>query len=71
MPKLNWLDWLAIVLVIIGGINWGLVGLFGVDLIRSIFGDMTVLSRIIYVLVGFSAVYLAVISPGLRRELIS
>ena len=45
------------VLLIIGGLNWGLVGLFGWDVIASIFGQMTMLSRIIYVLIGLSAVY--------------
>jgi uncharacterized membrane protein YuzA (DUF378 family) len=57
MNKLNVLDWIALVLVIVGGLNWALVGLFGFDLVAAIFGDMSVLSRIVYVLVGLSAVY--------------
>lgn len=48
---------IALTLVVIGGINWGLVGLFGFDLVAAIFGNMSVLSRIIYILVGISAVY--------------
>jgi uncharacterized membrane protein YuzA (DUF378 family) len=48
---------IAVILLLIGGLNWGLVGLFKVDLIASIFGDMSMLSRIIYVLVGLAAVY--------------
>ncbi len=44
----------ATVLVIIGAINWGLVGLFGLDLVASIFGEGSVLARIIYVLVGLA-----------------
>ena len=44
-------------LLIIGGLNWGLVGLFGFDLVATIFGEMSVLSRIVYVLVGLSALY--------------
>jgi hypothetical protein len=55
--KLNIIDWIAIVLLVIGGINWGLVGFFGFDLVAAIFGTMTVLSRIIYALVGIAAVY--------------
>jgi len=48
----------AWVLVIIGAINWGLVGFFKYDLVASIFGDMSTLSRIIYDLVGLSGLYL-------------
>lgn len=65
--KLNTIDWIALILVIIGGLNWGLVGLFQFDLVKSIFGDMTVLSRIIYVLVALSAIYFAVISTKLSK----
>ena len=57
MNKLNVLDWVALVLVIVGGLNWALVGLFSFELVATIFGDMSVLSRIVYVLVGLSAVY--------------
>ena len=46
---------IAQVLLIVGGLNWGLVGLFEFDLVAAIFGDMTALSRIVYVLVGISA----------------
>jgi hypothetical protein len=48
------------VLVIIGGLNWGLVGLFNFDLIAAIFGQKSVVSRIIYVLVGLAAVIVCV-----------
>ena len=53
------IDILAMVLVIVGGLNWGLVGLANFDLVENIFGVMTVLSRVIYVLIGLSAVYVA------------
>ncbi|ANF81414.1 DUF378 domain-containing protein [Acinetobacter sp. NCu2D-2] len=56
--KLGTIDWIAYVLVIIGGLNWGLVGAFNFDLVAAIFGEMSVLSRIVYVLVGLSALYL-------------
>ena len=48
---------IAMILLVIGGLNWGLVGLFRFDLIAAIFGEMSALSRIIYVLVGLAAIY--------------
>ena len=60
MNKLNTLDWVALVLVVVGGLNWALVGLLSFDLVAAIFGDMSALSRIVYVLVGLSAVYVLV-----------
>lgn len=47
---------ITFVLVLIGAINWGLVGAFGIDLVALIFGDMTLLARIVYILVGVSAI---------------
>lgn len=58
MKRFNTLDWIAAILVIIGGINWGLVGLFAFDLVAAIFGEMSILSRIIYTLVGIAALYM-------------
>jgi len=55
---LSGLAWLAIVLVVIGAINWGLVGLFNFNLVAALFGSLTVLSRIVYVLVALSGLYL-------------
>lgn len=51
------LDTLALLLVIIGAVNWGLIGFFRFDLVAAIFGDMTALSRIIYALVGIAGLY--------------
>ncbi|HEY8940107.1 MAG TPA: DUF378 domain-containing protein [Cellvibrio sp.] len=51
------IDWIAMTLLIVGGINWGLVGLFNIDLVAELFGVMSPASRIIYVLVGLSALY--------------
>lgn len=61
-------DWIAIVLVVVGGLNWGLVAALDLDLVATLFGDMTMLSRIVYGLVGLSAVYVAVISMKLARK---
>ncbi len=55
--KMNAVDWIAMVLLIIGGLNWGLVGLFSFDLVAAIFGEMSALSRAIYVAVGLSALW--------------
>ena len=68
MNKLSGMDWVALVLVIVGGLNWGLVGLFNFDLVATIFGAMSALSVIVYVLVGISAVYLAVIASKLAKK---
>lgn len=62
MKKMNWLDWVAFILVIIGALNWGLVGFFNWNLVTAIFGDMTTAARVIYDLVGLAAVYLIVMS---------
>jgi uncharacterized membrane protein YuzA (DUF378 family) len=68
MKNLSALDLIALVLVIVGGLNWGLVGLFNFDLVATIFGDMSMLSRIVYSLVGLSAVYMAIITTNLTRK---
>lgn len=57
MRNLNTLDWVAFVLLIIGGINWGMIGIFNIDLVGSLFGSMTGVVRAVYVLVGISAIY--------------
>ena len=66
--KLSTVDMVALVLVIIGGLNWGLVGLIQLDLVAQILGMGSLLSRIVYILVGLSALYLAVISMKLERK---
>ena len=58
MCKFNVLDYIALILVIIGAINWGLIGFFRFDLVAFIFGDMSWVSRIIYALVGICGLYL-------------
>lgn len=51
------IDKIALILIIIGAINWGLIGIFNFNLVEAIFGDMTLLSRIIYGLVGISGLW--------------
>ena len=59
---------ISIILVIVGGLNWGLVGLFNFDLVAAIFGAMSLLSKIVYVLVGLAALYIAAISNSLFKD---
>lgn len=58
--RYNAIDWIALILLIIGGINWGLVGLFDLDIVSAIFGDFSFLSRLIFILVGLSALWVAI-----------
>ena len=51
------LNIITLLVVIIGAINWGLIGFFNFNLVGMIFGDMTVISRIIYALVGISGLW--------------
>ena len=51
------IDYIVLVLVIIGAINWGLFGFFGLDLVAFLFGSMSVLSRIIYAVIGICGLY--------------
>lgn len=51
------IDKIALALIIIGAINWGLIGIFKFNLVETIFGQMTILTRIIYALVGISGLW--------------
>ena len=66
--RLSALDWVALVLVIIGGLNWGLVGFFQYDLVASIFGEMSTVSRVVYDLVGLSGLYLVFVVSKLGKR---
>jgi uncharacterized membrane protein YuzA (DUF378 family) len=48
---------LTATLIVIGGLNWGLVGVVKFDLVKAVLGDMTMLARVVYTLVGISAIY--------------
>jgi hypothetical protein len=58
--------WLAFWVMVIGGLNWGLIGLFRFDLVAAIFGDMSSVSRLVYALVGVATVYSAIALPALK-----
>lgn len=68
MKNLNALDIVALILVVVGGLNWGLVGLLRFDLVAAVFGEGSLLSNIVYVLVGLAAIYVAVISAKLAKK---
>lgn len=48
---------ITLVVLIIGGLNWGFVGLFGFDIIAAIFGEGSIMARILYTLIGACAIY--------------
>jgi uncharacterized membrane protein YuzA (DUF378 family) len=51
------LNKITLLLLIVGGLNWGLVGLFNFDLVAALFGELSLLSRLVYSLVGLSALW--------------
>ena len=59
----------ALVLVIIGGLNWGLVGFFDYNLVDSLFGEGSAVARVVYALVGLAALYLAVFTPMAKAKM--
>jgi len=67
MSKMSALDWVAAILVIIGAINWGLVGLFQWNLVTAIFGSVAWLEKVVYVLVGVSGLYAIYLFAGKKE----
>ncbi len=61
-------DVVAAVLLVVGGLNWGLVGAANFDLVATLFGGSSALSRIVYLLVGVSALYQAAQWRGIQRR---
>jgi hypothetical protein len=61
-------DWVAMALMIIGGINWGLIGLFNFDLVAYLFGQQSLISRIIYLAVGIAALYSLYLSSKIAQR---
>jgi len=56
MPK-NVFEWIAVILLVIGGLNWGLVGALDFDLVATVFEAGSTIGKIVYILVGVSAIY--------------
>lgn len=51
------IDWIVLILLIVGGVNWGLVELFNFDLVQVLFGSIEVLADIVYIIVGLAGLY--------------
>ena len=62
------IGWIATVLVIIGALNWLMVGLFGIDIVATLFRPMSWLTRLVYVLVGLGGIYEIYFARELARE---
>ena len=62
------MDLLMAVLLVVGGLNWGLVGLFNFDLVGTLLGDLSVPARIVYALVGVAALYQAMQWKSIQRR---
>jgi uncharacterized membrane protein YuzA (DUF378 family) len=61
-------EWIPMLLLAIGGLNWGLVGLFDFDAVAFLFGEMSAISRAVYVVVGLSALYSLYMSSRLSAR---
>jgi len=66
--RLNVIDWIALVLVIVGALNWGLVGLFGYNLVAAIFGGVPVLESLIYAVVGLAGLWTVYLATRLSQQ---
>ena len=66
--SLTAIDYVALALMIIGSLNWGLVGAFNVDLVAMLFGPMSTASRAIYLLVGVAGVYGIYLATRIARR---
>lgn len=55
--KMKAAEWIPMLLLAVGGLNWGLIGLFNFNLVAFLFGEMTPLARIVYIIVGLCALY--------------
>jgi len=61
------LNWITFILIVIGGLNWGLIGITDFNLVTTIFGD-GILTKIIYGLVGLSAIYMLIFGGKMMAE---
>lgn len=62
------LQTVAFVLLVVGGLNWGLVGLFSYDLVSSVLGEGSALTQLVFVLVGVSAVWVGLTQSGKAKK---
>lgn len=67
-PQLNALDWLSLILMVIGSVNWGLVGALDLDLVATFLGSGTLAARSVYMLVGLAGLYGVVVMVRFGRS---
>jgi uncharacterized membrane protein YuzA (DUF378 family) len=67
-PAMGTVDYIALALLILGGLNWAMVGLFDTDIVATLFGPGTPATRLVYVLVGASALYSIYLSARLAAK---
>ena len=60
MAEKSVIDWIAAILVVIGALNWGLVGLFELNIVESIFGSIAWLATVVYVLVALAGIWVLI-----------
>jgi uncharacterized protein len=65
--KMNMIDWVAFLLIVVGGINWGLIGFLSFDLVATIFAFAPIVARIIYCAVGVAAVYSLYMATKMKK----
>lgn len=69
--RMRAVEWIPMLLLAVGGLNWGLIGLFDYNLVSHLLGNMTTLSRVVYIAVGVCALYALYLSgrmSGNRRR---
>lgn len=65
---LNFFDWLAIILVFLGALNWASIGLFDFNFVVALFGLMTTLTKVVYLIIGAAGFYLLFAAFGWTRS---
>lgn len=68
MKPISTFDWICIFLIVLGGLNWGLIGLFRYDLIAQLLGTMSYFSRAAYAAIGFAGIYMLLIAPTFSKR---
>lgn len=67
MKSLSLFDWIAVIFAVVGGLNWGLVGLFNFNLVSTIFGTGTFFSKLVYIVVAVSAIFVLFIANRFNK----
>jgi uncharacterized membrane protein YuzA (DUF378 family) len=68
LRPMKWVDIISASILALGGLNWGLIGFFGVNLIETIFGTMGQLTRLVYCVIGLCALYEIFMFRSIQRR---